>query len=158
MFGNSVDRYRVEDFCEIIGGEYTIILWDDPLAPPNVELDFPVDLIHGTGRRPRTCYVKEYDFMMVSMFQYVRAFLPFLAAEGADLFRSFQGLDGVDFWRENWKGFDPPGLFENRLNQLLVPFLELLDRPGGLTPDLVEIAAFEWDVAVRPLILFPLAR
>lgn len=48
-------------------------------------------------------------------------------------------------WR-HMKGFySPPGRFEDRLEQILLPFLVNLHRPSAI-PDLIEVSSFEWDM------------
>ena len=41
--------------------------------------------------------------------------------------------------------YTPPGKFEDRLEQILLPFLVNLRRPSAI-PDLIEVSSFEWDM------------
>jgi hypothetical protein len=128
VWGNSVDRLRVLDFCEIVNGTYTIYPHTHPLSPPPTEPSYPTNWTVGIGIRSRSCWIAEMDFMIVQGFHF--------------------GFDETGLWRKSWRGFDPPELFEDRWERGMVPFVRNLGRNEV---DIVYVGHFEWDIQVRPV-------
>lgn len=74
LFGDHVERQHLVDFCVFAQGKFTSIGPKNPISPPPFENGFDEKLVKGVntfeGSRPATCYIKEYDFMLVSVFHY----------------------------------------------------------------------------------------
>lgn len=132
IWGNSVDRLRVLDLCDIVNGTYTIYPHDSPLSPPRTEPGYPTNWTISMGIRPRTCYVEAYDFMIVSGFNL--------------------GHDETGVWRETWRAFDPPELWIDRWEMGFVPFVRNL---GRTRIDIVAVGHFEWDIQVCRSLPYP---
>lgn len=73
-----VDRGHLHQFCDLVGGNASIVMADDPISPPpfrdgKQEL---LKLVNGepaTGSiltRPRICRIPKYNFLMISTFQF----------------------------------------------------------------------------------------
>ncbi|KDN52816.1 hypothetical protein K437DRAFT_253749 [Tilletiaria anomala UBC 951] len=138
LVGDSVDRSLVENFCWLAG-----------------ETSKPVDSSHPWGKAalasaqkdPKSsssqqiahyCYLPKYNFLLTSMYHY--------------------GIDETDAWSKipNYQG---PGLFEDRISQLVLPFLKASansDLMSNVTPksrrthvpDMVFFQSSFWDLAL----------
>jgi hypothetical protein len=74
LFGDHVERQHLFDFCVFAAGKFTVINRHHPLSPPPFENGIDEKLVKTVndfdGGRPATCYIEEYDFMLVSAFHY----------------------------------------------------------------------------------------
>lgn len=135
VLGDSIDRNSVVHMCELIKKPIQVTSWKD------IQRQAPMgsaaqDLTHQHGPNfegfdqrglPHLCHVPELDFVMVNGFHY--------------------GMD--DDERFNSKGHPDwhlPGRFEDRIDQLVLPFVK---GKNGLQRkiDLVVWSSGVWDVA-----------
>ncbi|KAM0791610.1 hypothetical protein ACM66B_006052 [Microbotryomycetes sp. NB124-2] len=143
LIGDSVSREHVENFCQLMGEESQVIrpghkyaVQDTPkraATKAHHVVDKPNRLngraIVRDSARPRMCYIKEYDFLLVSVLHF--------------------GLDQEDFWRDrNMPQYTSPGHFEHRLTDIVQPMINSIRADGRPSaPDYVEVTSGAWDLA-----------
>ncbi|GAA5865566.1 hypothetical protein JCM8547_007651 [Rhodosporidiobolus lusitaniae] len=150
LFGDSVDRGFAQHLCMWAHEREELIDEEHPLAPPyppGREYPPPGYRWDGTTTRPgqddlfwpgvpfgrpHVCTIRKYDFTVVQVFQF--------------------GVDDEDEWLTQRRHFYPPGGFEERFDQILLPLLEnLATRKSNQTgravspvPDLVSFSSTFW--------------
>ncbi|KAL7410015.1 hypothetical protein BDY24DRAFT_401115 [Mrakia frigida] len=131
MIGDSTVREQLVQFCDHIGQTPTIL---------SASGTAPHTLLEKRGGRsaslPRTCYSPELDFLLVSVFHF--------------------GADEEDYWKDKDQ-YNPPGLFETRMKELILPLTKDLDllvpkearsvEGKSRRVDLVEVSTGLWDLA-----------
>ncbi|SGY20566.1 BQ5605_C016g08095 [Microbotryum silenes-dioicae] len=149
IIGDQISREHVENFCILMGKESEVIRDDHKYNPGNAIFRMPAKAQHlgerpsriaarsskSAGRslrdtsRPRMCYIPQYDFMLVSIFNF--------------------GLDQEDFWRDSEAPqYVAPGMFEHRLADVVEPVVRALRADGRASaPDFVEVTSGVWDLA-----------
>ncbi|KAK4047261.1 hypothetical protein OIV83_005565 [Microbotryomycetes sp. JL201] len=143
LIGDAVSREHVENFCQLLGEESQVIrpghkyaVQDTPkraATKAHHVVDKPNRLngraVVRDSARPRMCYVKEYDFLLVSVMHF--------------------GLDQEDFWRDrNMPQYTAPGHFEHRLTDIVQPMINAIRADGRPSaPDYVEVTSGAWDLA-----------
>ncbi|EJU05930.1 hypothetical protein DACRYDRAFT_112758 [Dacryopinax primogenitus] len=149
LVGDSVTRNTVQQFCKLLGKESVQIhrghKWDlfDQIPQEWIPAEWAEREKWEDWRRdnesksrPRLCYIPEWDFAVVTIFQW--------------------GMDETDYWRTKDQ-YNPPGSVEQRMHAIAQPLLERLALPeseGGLAPharsprpDLIELSSTLWDLA-----------
>ncbi|GAA6008344.1 hypothetical protein JCM10207_000092 [Rhodosporidiobolus poonsookiae] len=144
LFDDSVGRGFTEHLCMWAGEREELIDEDHPLAPPYPEgREYPPDgyvSLHGYKDfwpgvpfgRPHICTIRKYNFRVVQIFGF--------------------GLQEEDEWMSKMNHFYPPGGYEDRFDQILLPLLDNLaarrtleeGRPVSPVPDLVTLTSSFW--------------
>ncbi|SCZ88201.1 BZ3500_MvSof-1268-A1-R1_Chr2-1g04255 [Microbotryum saponariae] len=163
IHGDSIDRFHLKDFCELVKGELTLIDPKHPESPPphrsSEHLSPGVSEEERNRRKekeatwekrpteghvltnPWVCNVQEYNFTLINVFTW--------------------GLEGAEEFFETERWYHPPGeMFLNccfvtttwteRLEAITLPLLNNLarhfNRPQIRYPDLVELNSGYWDL------------
>lgn len=143
VVGDSVDRNAIVHFCALINRPLRVTSWRDPsvIAPdpdptivqPEEVADQPLRMsFHGPNFEgydqrglPHVCEIPELDFVALNGFHY--------------------GMDTADRFNSSFHpDWHAPGRFEDRLEQLFVPYL----AARGRTPDVVVFSSGIWDLAL----------
>ncbi|KAM0754165.1 hypothetical protein T439DRAFT_298654 [Meredithblackwellia eburnea MCA 4105] len=143
VIGDSVDRNGLVHFCQLLHQNVTISLYEDMHSHPPPTPDI-VDLTKGHGPKykgwdqrglPHMCEIPFHPtsgqsgtaLRVVNGFHY-----------GMDALDEFDTPDHLD-WHK-------PGRIENRINDLVVPFVEQIGGPKKI--DLVLLHSGMWDLAL----------
>jgi len=127
LFGDSIDRNNIEFACKMLQGKHDSILPDTPLWPqeavsndPNVKGWKPNQ--YSARSFPTFCHIEPLDLMIVNVFHF--------------------GLDEEGYFE--WKDqYGPPYSVEQRLQEIVVPLIEKLQRPI----DVFSFGSGLWDLA-----------
>ena len=176
IHGDSIDRFHLKDFCELVKGRLFLVSTDHPASPaayrlPHIQELDAVGQETARSRKakelresyeeiwnnrpaggqeltnPWVCDVEEYGFTLINVFTF--------GLEGAENF----------FGSERW--YHGPGLsslppscikvlsrqaatYTERLDAITIPLLknlaEYLKRPQIVKPDLIEVNSGLWDL------------
>lgn len=98
---------------------------------------------------PRLCYISRYDFLVSPKGDRGLAKLADVLPPPQLVSVFHFGLDQEDYWRDsNMPQYSSPGLFENRLTDIISPIISNLRADGRRSaPDLVEVSSGSWDLA-----------
>ncbi|GAA5821019.1 hypothetical protein JCM11251_001923 [Rhodosporidiobolus azoricus] len=150
LFGDSVDRGFTEHLCRWANEREELIDEEHPLSPPlPAGREYPPEgyrSLHSRfppGQpdrfwpgvpfgRPHICHIRKYNFRVVQVFQF--------------------GVDEEDEWLTQQNHFVPPGGFEERFDQILLPLLDNIAQersekegsPASPIPDLVSFTSTFW--------------
>ncbi|GAA5917729.1 hypothetical protein JCM6882_009364 [Rhodosporidiobolus microsporus] len=150
LFGDSVDRGFTQHLCRWAKEREELIDEEHPLAPPlPAGREYPPDSYRSHHSRlpagepelfwpgvpfgrPHICHIRKYDLRVVQVFQF--------------------GVDEEDEWLTKMNHFYPPGGFEQRFDQILLPLLDNLARQRSekegravsSIPDLVSFTSTFW--------------
>lgn len=147
VIGDTVSREHVENFCRLVGEEPEIVrpshkysIFDSlrarsterPTSKARLNYRDLADRSKVKANRdassPRICHVRKYDFMIVSVLHY--------------------GLDQEDFWSDaGMPQYTSPGMFEQRLIEIVEPLIKNIRADRPTAPDLVEVTSGIWDLA-----------
>ncbi|SGY20852.1 BQ5605_C016g08156 [Microbotryum silenes-dioicae] len=152
IHGDSIDRFHLKDFCELVKGELTLIDPKHPASPPphrSSEHLPPGVSEEDRNRRkekeatwekrpteghvltnPWVCNVQEYNLTLINVFTW--------------------GLEGAEEFFETERWYHPPATWTERLEAITLPLLDNLARHFNRSqiryPDLVELNSGYWDL------------
>ncbi|CED85030.1 PC-Esterase [Phaffia rhodozyma] len=129
MIGDSVVRNQLEHFCSFMN-----------VTPQYHQFPSSGNLHKRASKQaslPHTCYIPQIDFLLISAFHF--------------------GVDEDNFWREKDQ-FNPPGLFEDRVDAVFLPLVQSIDtlvpmakphsgKNSRRSIDLIEVSSGMWDLA-----------
>ncbi|SCV72175.1 BQ2448_4869 [Microbotryum intermedium] len=152
IHGDSIDRFHLKDFCELVKGELTLIDPKHPASPPphRSSTSLPPEVSEEERNRrkekeafwvkrpteghvltnPWVCDVKEYNFTLINVFTW--------------------GLEEAEEFFETERWYHPPATWTDRLEAITLPLLDNLarhfNRPQINYPDLIELNSGYWDL------------
>ncbi|GAA5887903.1 hypothetical protein JCM6882_000795 [Rhodosporidiobolus microsporus] len=143
LHGDSIDRFHLKDFCELVGGTLELVTPDHPACPPMWKMPGAdetrrrkEDVWEGRPREgweltnPWVCDVNEYGATLVNVFTW--------------------GLEGAENFFETERWYYPPATWTDRMDHISLPLLSGLakhyNRPQIERPDLVILNSGYWDL------------
>ncbi|GAA5967814.1 hypothetical protein JCM11641_005776 [Rhodosporidiobolus odoratus] len=143
LHGDSIDRFHLKDFCELVGGQLELVtpehpacppMWKDPNADENrrkKEEAWEKRPSEGWElTNPWVCNIPEYGTTLVNVFTW--------------------GLQGAEEFFEMERWYYPPATWTDRMDHITAPLLSGLakhfDRPQIARPDLVILNSGYWDL------------
>ncbi|BEJ15700.1 hypothetical protein CspHIS471_0503050 [Cutaneotrichosporon sp. HIS471] len=147
FLGDSISRYTTKYFCDMVGERVVELNWRHPWSPPEIQKDgtslnamerddakldpFGWHLLppgNPVSHTAHYCYAPGMDFLLIHLHSY--------------------GLDEEDFWISK-PSYIPPYTFEERVQRLMVPYLDRIRAATGRgpsAPELIYVNSGMWDV------------
>jgi hypothetical protein len=153
IHGDSIDRFHLKDFCDLVKGRLFLIDSHHPSSPaPYRQTTDPDPSAEGEARRAkRVKYEEIWEGRPTSGQQLTSPWVCDIEPYGTTLISVFTfGLPGGEgfFGSEGW--YYPPAQWIERLDFITLPLLshlaEYLGRPAIVRPDLIEINSGLWDL------------
>lgn len=159
LHGDSIDRFHLKDFCELAGGQLTLISTDHPASPPPFYVSLPPEL-DAQGRETQASVARrrqqaEWDRTNAARShdaqQLTSPWVCDVASRALTLVSVFTwGLEGAPMFFQGEQWYHNPATWRERLDEITVPLLDRLaahmQRPGIAQPDLIEINSGYWDL------------